>query len=78
MGFLMRHFRWGIELTRRPRCASGQLKILAGELVNPPDLNPGNGRSLFGLWKTMTALGRTSEAERPKQQFHDARKDADV
>jgi tetratricopeptide (TPR) repeat protein len=40
--------------------------------------NPRNGRSLFGLWEALRALGRTSEARWVQRQFEAAWKQADV
>ena len=37
-----------------------------------------NGRSLFGLWHSLQAQGRMSEAQTVRQQFEKAWKDADV
>lgn len=38
----------------------------------------GNGRSLFGLWQSLQAQGRMSEAQAVQQQFETAWQDADV
>jgi hypothetical protein len=40
-------------------------------------VNPGSGRSLFGVWKALAAQGRSSEALRIERQFRDAWKNAD-
>ena len=40
--------------------------------------NPRNGRSLFGLWKTLEAEKKTADAAWVKQQFDAAWKDATV
>ena len=39
---------------------------------------PGNPRSLFGLWRTLEAQGRLSEAEKVRRRFQTAWQDADV
>ncbi len=41
-------------------------------------VNPGSGRSLFGLWKAVAAQGRSSEAGAVERQFTEAWKNADV
>ena len=50
------------------------------ELVFRKDLevNPGNGRSLFGLWRSLEAQHKSGEAATAKQQFEAAWKTADV
>ena len=40
--------------------------------------NPGNGRSLFGLWKTLEAQGRAADAARAGADFRRAWSRADV
>jgi tetratricopeptide (TPR) repeat protein len=40
--------------------------------------NPGNGRSLFGLWRSLEAQHKTADAAAAKQQFDAAWKSADV
>jgi tetratricopeptide (TPR) repeat protein len=40
--------------------------------------NPGNGRSLFGLWRSLEAQKKTADAAAIKQQFDSAWKSADV
>lgn len=40
--------------------------------------NPGNGRSLFGLWKTFTALDRPADAEVARRRFENAWSGSDV
>ncbi len=40
--------------------------------------NPGNGRSLFGLWRSLDAQGKKADAAKVKQQFDVAWKGADV
>jgi tetratricopeptide (TPR) repeat protein len=42
------------------------------------ELNPGNGRSLFGLWRSLEAQHKTADAAAAKQQFDAAWKSADV
>ena len=42
------------------------------------EMNPGNGRSLFGLWKALEAQQKTADAEAVKKQFDAAWKKADV
>lgn len=39
---------------------------------------PGNGRSLFGLWKTLVALDRRPDAEAARRRFQDAWAASDV
>ena len=41
-------------------------------------MNPGNGRSMFGLWKALEAQGRRADAARAAADFRRAWKDADV
>ena len=40
--------------------------------------NPGNGWSLFGLWQSLKAQGKTDEAAAAERRFHEAWKAADV
>ena len=40
--------------------------------------NPGNGRSLFGLWQVLRARDRAIDAERTHHQFLKAWAHADV
>jgi len=40
--------------------------------------NPGNGRSLFGLWKALDAQGRTADAARARAEFRRVWRAADV
>jgi len=40
--------------------------------------NPKNGRSLFGLWQSLVAQGRTADAVRAEREFNDAWRHADV
>ena len=40
--------------------------------------NPGNGRSLFGLFKSLEAQGKTSDAQSIKREFDTAWKNADT
>jgi tetratricopeptide (TPR) repeat protein len=49
-------------------------KAAAAERVFLDDLklNPGNGRSLFGLWKAIEAQGRTADAARAAARFRRA------
>jgi tetratricopeptide (TPR) repeat protein len=42
------------------------------------ELNPGNGRSLFGLSRALAAQGKNAEAAKVRQQFEAAWKTADV
>jgi len=63
----------------------GAAFYLTGQLVEAErvfrddlKLNPKSGRSLFGLWRTLIALGRIAEAESIERQFDDAWRDADV
>ena len=42
------------------------------------ELNPGNGRSLFGLWRALDAQGKQAEAAAAKREFEAAWKTADV
>jgi hypothetical protein len=41
-------------------------------------INPGNGRSLFGLWKALAAQGRTADAAKARAAFRRAWANADV
>jgi hypothetical protein len=41
-------------------------------------LNPGSGRSLFGLWKALEAQKRSSEARVVERRFREAWKNADI
>jgi tetratricopeptide (TPR) repeat protein len=40
--------------------------------------NPHNGRSLFGLWQSLKARGRTAEADKVRREFEHAWKGADT
>ena len=40
-------------------------------------VNPGSGRSLFGLWKALEAQKRSAEASVVERQFKEAWKNAD-
>jgi hypothetical protein len=40
--------------------------------------NPRNGRSLFGLWQSLTAQNKTSDADWAKKEFESAWKNADT
>jgi len=40
--------------------------------------NPGNPRSLFGVWKSLDAQKKTAEAEVARQSFEAAWKQADA
>ena len=42
------------------------------------ELNPGNGRSLYGLWQSQLALHKSAEAEKTEAEFKDAWKFADT
>ena len=42
------------------------------------ELNPGNGRSLFGLWRSLEAENKAADAAAVRQQFDAAWKSADV
>jgi tetratricopeptide (TPR) repeat protein len=55
-------------------------QALEAERVFRKDLeqNPGNGRSLFGLWRSLEAQHKTADAASVKQQFEAAWKSADV
>jgi tetratricopeptide (TPR) repeat protein len=63
----------GGELLRRGRAAEA-------EAVFREDLrrNPRNGRSLFGLWKSLEAQGRAADAATVRGEFEQAWKAADV
>ena len=41
-------------------------------------LNPGNGRSLFGLWQSLHAQRKTADAAKAREDFERAWKSADV
>jgi tetratricopeptide (TPR) repeat protein len=55
-------------------------KPAEAEIVFREDLirNPRNGRSLFGLWQSLVAQNKTTDAEWAKLEFQNAWKDADV
>jgi tetratricopeptide (TPR) repeat protein len=63
----------GAELLRNNLAAEA-------ETVFRKDLerNPGNGRSLFGLWRSLEAQKKSADAAAVKQQFDAAWKSADV
>jgi tetratricopeptide (TPR) repeat protein len=42
------------------------------------ELNPGNGRSLYGLWQSQLAQHKSAEAAATETQFHEAWKHADT
>jgi hypothetical protein len=42
------------------------------------ELNPGNGRSLFGLWRSLEAQDGAQAAGQAKRDFEAAWKSADV
>jgi len=42
------------------------------------ELNPGNGRSLFGLWRSLETQNKSADAAAVRQQFDAAWKSADV
>ena len=63
----------------------GAALLLAGRLREAEQtfrddlrINPGSGRSLFGLWKTLATQGRTSDARVVERQFREAWKHADI
>jgi tetratricopeptide (TPR) repeat protein len=58
-------------LTGRPREAE---PVFRDDL----QVNPGSGRSLFGLWKALAAQGQSSESMRVERQFKEAWKNADT
>jgi hypothetical protein len=49
-------------------------KVFREELVH----HPNNGRALFGLWQSLKAEGKNSDAKRAEAEFRAAWKDADV
>jgi tetratricopeptide (TPR) repeat protein len=49
-------------------------KVFREDLVR----NPRNGRSLFGLWQSLLAQNKMSDAAWAKLEFQDAWKDADT
>jgi hypothetical protein len=55
-------------------------KPAEAEAVFREDLirNPRNGRSLFGLWQSLAAQNKTTDAAWAKAQFEAAWRDADV
>ncbi len=57
---------------------TGQLSESARIFRADLELNPKSGRSLFGLWRTLIALGRVAEAQAIKREFDKAWQDADV
>ena len=60
---------------RSPRL--GPVPVFVGLFRNDLTRNPGNGRSLFGLWQTLLAMKKDSAAAAEKQ-FDEAWKHADV
>lgn len=55
-------------------------RVREAERVFREDLrvNPASGRALFGLWKALSAQGRSPEAALVGRQFRDAWKNADT
>jgi tetratricopeptide (TPR) repeat protein len=55
-------------------------RLPQAEAVFREDLtrNPRNGRSLFGLWQTLAALGRRQEADAAKRTFEEAWTGSDI
>jgi tetratricopeptide (TPR) repeat protein len=64
---------YGGALLRSGRNAEAE-KVFRDDLQR----NPRNGRSLFGLWKTLEAEKKTADAASVRQQFEAAWKDATV
>lgn len=56
----------------------GQAREAQGVFQEDLRRNPGNGRSLFGLWQALAALDRATEAARAHEAFSHAWKNADV
>jgi tetratricopeptide (TPR) repeat protein len=63
----------GGELFRAGKFAEAEAVFRDGILRKP-----GNGRMLFGLWKTLEAQGKAESAESVKREFEAAWKQADV
>jgi hypothetical protein len=63
----------GGALLRAGNAAEAE-KIFREDLVR----NPRNGRSLFGLWQTLVAQKKMTDAAWAKSQYEAAWKDADV
>jgi tetratricopeptide (TPR) repeat protein len=56
---------------------SGRLREAEQTFRDDLRVNPGSGRSLFGLWKALTAQVRSSDARVIERQFTEAWKNAD-
>ncbi len=63
----------GGSLLRAAKPAEAE-KVFREDLVR----NPRNGRTLFGLWQSLLAQNKTSDAAWAKLEFQDAWKDADT
>jgi tetratricopeptide (TPR) repeat protein len=57
---------------------SGRLREAEQTFDDDLRINPGSGRSLFGLWKVLAAQGRASDARLIERQFTEAWKNADT
>jgi tetratricopeptide (TPR) repeat protein len=57
---------------------SGRLREAEQTFRDDLRINPGSGRSLFGLWKTLVAQERLSDAALVEKQFKEAWKHADT
>ena len=63
----------GGALLRDGQAAAAE-KVFRADLVQ----NPRNGRSLYGLWESLKAQNKTSDAEWARREFEAAWKDADT
>ena len=63
----------GGALLRAGNAAEAE-KIFREDLIR----NPRNGRSLFGLWQSLAAQNKMTDAAWAKSQYEAAWKDADV
>jgi hypothetical protein len=57
---------------------AGQAREAADVFREDLGKNPGNGRSLFGLWKSLEGQKRMREAQKIRARFESAWKGADV
>lgn len=58
--------------------AAGRAKEAARAFRADLERHPGNGRSLWGLWQSLEASGRSDAADKVRAEFEKAWRDADV
>lgn len=58
--------------------AAGRAKEAARVFRADLERHPGNGRSLWGLWQSLEASGRSDAADKTRAEFEKAWRDADV